>query len=79
MPWWWGGFHYRFAVLACFQWFVWVSIAGGFGFVHGGADDLCFGFYFGIGLEFQFGCWVLFGFEMVAMAMGGEIGLPTVI
>ena len=70
------------ALLACFQWFVWVSVAGGFGFVHGGdggACDLRFGFYLGIRFEFQFRYWVLFGFELVAVAVGGEIGLPAMM
>ena len=38
-----------------------------------------FGFYLGIGFEFQFRYRVLFGFELVAVAVGGEIGLPAMM
>ena len=37
---------------------------------------MCFEFYLGIGFEFEFGYWVLFKFELVAVIVGGEIGLP---
>ena len=40
---------------------------------------MCFGFYLGIGFEFQFRYWVLFRFESVALAVGGEIGLPAMV
>ena len=56
--------------LSFFCWGFWVCHGG-----DGGACDLCFGFYLGIGFKFQLGYWVLFGFELVAMVVGGEIGL----
>ena len=36
---------------------------------------MCLEFYLGIGFDFEFGFWVLFKFELVAMIVGGEIGL----
>ena len=68
--WWWLIFGGLFEFL----------LLGGFGFVHGSDDGgRWFEFYLGIGFEFEFGYWVLFRFELAAVAVGGEIGLSAVM